>query len=67
MTSIQTIERHLLSNGDTVSVTKLGRTYNFNRTFCGGWDAPYCVIGIPKKQAMSLLAGALQQDVCEID
>jgi len=67
MTRIQTIEEHKLSNGDTVKVTKLGRTYNFNRLFANGDEPPYCKIGINLKHALSLLAGALQQDVCEVE
>ena len=63
---IQVIEQHGLSNGDTVRVTKLGRLYSFVRLFCED-QAPYMEQGINLKQAMSLLAGAIQQDVCEVD
>ena len=66
MKSIQVIEQHGLSNGDTVRVTKLGRRYGFVRLFCED-QAPYMAQGISLKHALSLLAGALQQDVCEID
>ncbi len=67
MRQIQVIESHQLSNGDTVRITKLGRSYSFNRLFHSDDEPPYCEIGIPLKQAMSLLAGALQQDVMELD
>jgi len=63
---IQVIEQHMLSNGDTVRVTKLGRRYNFSRLFSED-QAPYTETGITLKHALSLLAGAIQQDVCEID
>jgi len=67
MKSIQVIEQHSLSNGDTVRITKLGRTYSFNRLFASNDELPYCEIGINLKHALSLLAGALQQDVCEVN
>ena len=67
MNKIQVIEQHSLSNGDTVRITKLGKTYNFNRLFVGGDEPPYCEFGINLKHALSLLAGALQQDVCEVE
>ena len=67
MRKIQVVEQHSLSNGDTVRITKLGRSYNFNRLFHINDEPPYCEIGIPLNHAMSLLAGALQQDVCEVD
>lgn len=63
---IQIIEEHNLSNGDTVRVTKLGRQYSFVRLFSED-QAPYMEQGIKLNHALSLLAGALQQDVCEID
>ena len=63
---IQIIESHPLSNGDTVRIQKLGRQYSFVRLFCED-QAPYMEQGINLKRAMSLLAGAIQQDVCEID
>jgi hypothetical protein len=66
MKSIRYLERHSLSNGDTVMVTKLGHTYGFTRLFAED-QAPYCENGINLKHAMSLLAGALQQDVLEVD
>jgi len=64
--SIQVIEQHSLSNGDTVKVTKLGRDYSYVRLFCED-QAPYIETGINLKQAISLLAGAIQQDVSEVD
>ena len=67
MKRIQIIEQHQLSNGDTVRVTKLGRSYSFNRLFASDDEAPYCEIGIPLKHALSLLVGALRQDVCEVE
>jgi len=67
MKQIQVIEQHSLSNGDTVRVTKLGRSYSFNRLFHSDDEPPYCEIGISLKHALSLLAGALQQDVCEVE
>ena len=67
MTQIQIIESHRLSNGDTVRITKLGRSYSFNRLFASNDEPPYCEIGINLKHALSLLAGALQQDVTEIE
>jgi len=66
MNNIQVIEQHGLSNGDTVRVTKLSRKYSFVRLFCDD-QAPYMEQGINLKQALSLLAGAIQQDVCEVD
>ena len=66
MAGIQVIEQVQLSNGDTVRVTKLGRQYNFVRLFCKD-QAPYIEQGINLKHALSLLAGALQQDVCEVE
>ncbi len=67
MTSrIQVIEQHSLANGDTVRITKLGRQYNFVRLFCED-QAPYMEQGLSLKQALSLLAGAIQQDVLEIE
>jgi len=66
MKSTQIIEQHQLSNGDTVRITKLGRQYSFVRLFCED-QAPYMEQGINLKHALSLLAGALQQDVCEVD
>ncbi len=63
---IQIIDQHQLSNGDTVRVTKLGRQYSFVRLFCED-QAPYMEQGLNLKRALSLLAGALQQDVCEVD
>lgn len=66
MTKIQVIEQHQLSNGDTVRITKLGRQYSFARLFCED-QAPYMEQGIHLKHALSLLAGALQQDVCELE
>jgi len=65
MKSIQLIEQHQLSSGDIVRITKLGRTYSFNRLFIED-EPPYCENG-NLKHAMSLLAGAIQQDVCEVD
>jgi len=64
MKSIQVIEQHSLSNGDTVRIQKLGRTFGFVRLFCED-QAPYMEQGISLKKALSLVAGALQQDVCE--
>ena len=66
ISKIQVIEQHHLSNGDTVRVSKLGRQYSFVRLFCED-QAPYMEQGINLKHALSLLAGALQQDVCEVD
>ena len=63
---IRTIEQHQLSNGDTVKITKLGKRYSFVRLFCED-QAPYMEQGINLKHALSLLAGALQQDVCEVE
>ena len=63
---IQVIEQYQLSNGDTVRITRLGRQYSFVRLFCED-QPPYMEQGINLKHALSLLAGALQQDVCEID
>lgn len=66
MTTIVELERHQLSNGDIVRVTRLGRSYNFNRLFHDD-SAPYCELGIGKKKAYQLLAGALRADVLELD
>jgi len=66
MTRIQIIEQHSLSNGDIVRVTKFGRKYGFDRLFTDD-QAPYMEKDINLKHALSLLAGALQQDVCEVE
>ncbi len=66
ISNIQIIEQHSLSNGDTLRVTKLGRQYSFVRLFCED-QAPYMEQGLNLKHALSLLAGAIQQDVCEVD
>ena len=66
MSRVQVLEQHQLSNGDTVRINKLGRQYNFVRLFCED-QAPYIEQGITLKQALSLVAGALQQDVLELD
>ena len=60
------VEKHGLSNGDTVLVTKLHRKYNFVRLFIED-QAPEMVLDINLKSAMSLLTDAIQQDVCESD
>ncbi len=66
MTNIQVIEQHSLSNGDTVRIQKLGRQYSFVRLFCED-QAPYMEQGLNLKHALSLLAGAIQQDVLEVN
>ncbi len=65
MPHIVTIEEYRLSSGDTVQVTRLGRTYNFNRLHADD-SAPDCHIAILKAEAMELLAQALRADVLEI-
>ncbi len=66
MKSIEIIENHQLSNGDTVRIHKLGRQYSFVRLFCED-QAPYMEQNIPLKQALSLVAGAIRADVLELD
>ena len=66
MTKVQVIEQHSLSNGDIVRVTKFNRQYGFDRLFTDD-QAPYMEHGINLRHALSLLAGAIQQDVCEVD
>ena len=64
MSSIEVIEQHHLANGDTVKVTKLGKQYNFVRLFLED-QPPYIEMGLNLKRALSLLAGAIQQDVLD--
>ncbi len=66
-TRIVTIERHPLADGGSVEITRLGRTYNFNRTYDSFERPPDCVIGITLDRARELLAEALRADVLEID
>jgi hypothetical protein len=64
---VVTIERHPLSDGGAAEITRLGRTYNFNRTYDSLERAPDCEIGIPLRRARELLADTLRADVLEID
>lgn len=64
---IVTIERHPMSDGGSAEITRLGRTYNFNRTYDSFERPPDCVIGIPLDRARELLADTLRADVLEIE
>ena len=64
--NIVTLEEHTLSDGSTVKVTKLGRTYSFHH-LGGPMEAPESSIGITKEEAYRLLEEALRDDVLELD
>ena len=66
MKSIQEIERHRLSNGDTVRVTKLNRKYTVTLIHCED-SPPDCENGLSKEQAMSKLISLIRNDVLELD
>lgn len=67
MTSrIQTIESHRLSDGSLAEITRLGRTYNFNR-YSGPIEIPECEIAITKDKAYQMLADTLKNDALELD
>ena len=61
---IQRIETHQLSDGNWATITKLGKTYNFN-LYGGKIEVPESVIGITKFTAYQLLIRALKSDVLE--
>lgn len=66
MNRLQRIEYHELSDGSIAEITKLGRTYNFNR-YAGSIEIPECEIAITKSKAYQLLEVTLKNDVCEVD
>ena len=66
-TRIVELERHRLSDGGLVRVTRLGRTYNYTRTYNSLEQAPDCVLNIRKAEAYRLLEDALKRDVLELD
>ncbi|GEM_PF-3516754 len=57
---------HRLADGGTIRVTRLGRTYNFNRWNGDATDWT-SVMGLSKARAMELYADALEADVMELD
>ncbi len=63
---VVTVERYRLSDGGTAEITRLGRTYNFNRTYDSFERPPDCEIGITLNRARELLADAVRGDVLEI-
>ena len=66
MKSIQVIQQHVLSDGDTVKVTKLGCKYNFVRLSRDD-QAPYIVMGLRLDEACSLLIKELMNDNLEVE
>ena len=64
---IAELERHQLSCGGVARVTKLGRQYGFMKSSPDADTPPYCVHGITKDEAYSILADTLAADVLELD
>jgi len=64
--SIQVVQSHKLSNGDTVKVTKSGRKYNYIRLFYTD-QPPYIEQGLRLDSACSLLIAAMENDICETE
>ena len=67
MANIVVLERHRLSDGGLARITRLGRTYNFMRSYGTLEQAPDCSINIKKAEAYRLLEDALKRDVLELD
>ncbi len=61
---MQIIEEYQLSDGSFARVTKLGRIYNFHH-YGGEMEMPEGEHGINKKQALTLLANTLRDDILE--
>jgi len=58
------IERFYLSDG-SIRITKLGRTYNYNRLWCDINSKPVCTIGISKAEAYALAEAEVKHKECE--
>ena len=67
MKSIQEIEKHTLSNGDIIRVTKLNRKYTVTTIHHDTDYAPDCEQDLNKNQALTRLAEIIRQDVLEIE
>jgi len=60
------LERHELADGGVASVTRLGRRFNYSRTFPDD-QCPETRCGVTKTEAYRLLEEALRRDVLELD
>ncbi len=60
------LESHQLSDGGTARVTRLGRRYNYGRTFPDDRGLEM-VTGVTKDEAYRLLGEALRRDVLDVD
>lgn len=67
MARVITLEKHLLSNGDTACVKRLGRKYYFERLHPSFTTPPETTPNTSKNEAMKLLADCLKADVLESD
>lgn len=66
-TQIVEMERHRLADGGLARITRLGRTYNFMRSYPTAQQAPDCAVSITRAEAYRLLEDTLRRDVLELD
>jgi len=62
---LQRVDWFPFSDG-SIRITKLGKTYNYNRLWCDINSKPICVIGIAKAEAYRLAEEELKQDTLEL-
>lgn len=62
---LQKVDWFPLSDG-SIRITKLGKTYNYNRLWCDINSKPICTIGITKTEAYRLAEEELKRDILEL-
>ena len=63
---VKELERHELSDGGAVRITRLGWRYSYSRTFPDD-QPPEVILNLTREKAYELLANALRDDVLELD